>query len=129
MNQETLLSRWKRAFENTIWAPVFSLIIGFGSIWGVVKGCKEDISGLSNLQKNEMVKINLVFKKDGKSIKGINILSPNYLKKTLDGSFEGFINKTLPEKIYVKYSIIPDTLIKEDEAFPIDSCNYLINIQ
>jgi hypothetical protein len=129
MSQETLLSRWKRAFENTIWAPIFSLIIGLGSIWGVFKSCKEDIPNILNTQQDKSVRINLVFEKDGKLIKGINITSPQYFKETKDGSFEGFVPKPLPEKIYLKYYMKPDTTAKEDEAFPIDSTNYLINIQ
>lgn len=129
MNQETLLDKWKRAFDNTIWSLMFYIVVGFGAIIGVVKSCNEFIDNPFSQSTNKMIKVNLSFEKDGKFVKGVNILTPKYFKKTENGNFEGLTEKPLPEKIYIKYYTDGATETKEDEAFSTDSSNYIIYIK
>ncbi len=129
MSQETLLDKWKRAFDNTIWSLLFSVIVGLGTIIGAVKICNEFIYNPFRQGTNETVKVNLSFEKDGKFVKGVTILTPKYFKKTGNGSFEGLTEKPLPEKIYIKYYTDGATETKEDEAFSTDSSNYIIYIK
>lgn len=129
-NQDTKVDKIKRRFNNTWVGCTIAIVI---AIVTGLNGWHDFYSNfLSNSSKEKVKRYQirkLYFEENGETIKGIEILSPDYLHDIKENDNGEFVLKdTLSDRTIIKFRRKSDLIIKTLPAYH-ESSNYVVYME